>query len=152
MCRQQWILYKDVNEGKEPNKGFRVIPEARFYLPSRKEKYHLFLAAQVSYKRVKFEEGYIVPQQTNYEKLVGIDKVKQMVGSAIRFGYQNYTHAPISRRIFFEASVGLGFKYKWSKLLQTPPENSRKEGYSTFNTSKGLFPDVPIYVRLGYRF
>lgn len=154
-----WIFLNndlELHKRAEDNHGFRISPEVKFYIPGRKERYKWFFAVQTMYKEVTSLHDYIVPIYENdeqvYEQLIGYEWRKQAVAFGGRMGVQT-NFGGKKERMFFEASLGMGVKYKWGGFLQEPPKgSSRRDGKPWISTDEGWYPDLPFKVRLGYRF
>ncbi|WP_343667697.1 DUF3575 domain-containing protein [Chitinophaga sp.] len=151
----QWILY-NLNHYERDNHGFRITPDIKFFLPGRSKHYKMFFAAQALYKQVNLYQNYIVPHIEDgrqvYEELKPYELQKQMFALGGRFGFQT-NFGGENEKFFFEASVGLGLKWRWTHYNQDPPENSYKEGNDWFHVnSNDVLPDIPFKVRFGYRF
>ncbi|WPQ65638.1 DUF3575 domain-containing protein [Chitinophaga sancti] len=153
----QWILY-NMNKYNRENYGFRITPDVKYFFPGRHQHYKWFFAAQALYKQVNHYENYIVPHAENgtqvYEELVKYEQQKQVFALGGRFGFQS-NFGGKDEKFFFEASVGVGLKWKWKHYTQgPPPETGYKEGDDWFHVDDGggALPDIPFKVRFGYRF
>lgn len=154
-----WIFMNskiDLEKRFEGNHGYRITPEVKFFIPGRKERYKWYFAVQTLYKEVSSFRDYIVPvyedgEQVS-EQLTAYERKKHAVAFGGRMGVQT-NFGGKQERLFFDASLGMGVKYKWGGFLQEPPAGSRRKGGKPWiDTDEGWYPDLPFKVRLGYRF
>lgn len=141
---------------RRDNHGFRISPEVKFFIPGKRERYKWFFAVQTLYKEVNSFRDYIVPKYEGgepvYEQLIPYEWKKRAVAFGGRMGVQT-NFGGKQERMFFEASLGMGVKYKWGGFLEQPPKDSRRRGGKPWiDTDEGWYPDLPFKVRLGYRF
>lgn len=103
------------------NRGFRIVPEIRYYDDDVDRRTHRYMGLQLSYKNVKKK----LEQWTNmdnYSKMTLVNLQKQNVTGAFIVGIQN-TH----RRIGFDLNVGIGIKYKIVDVQDDQNNNLVKE-------------------------
>lgn len=106
-------------------RGFRVVPEIRYYDINFRKKLQRYIGLQMSYKQVdKDVEEWIY--KTNHTRLETIHMKKSNFTTTFIGGIQNNSHL-----IGFDLNVGLGFKYK------TLNNNATFNDQNVFNTYFG---------------
>lgn len=144
------ILYDlSENETAGPNKGFRIRPEVRYYFAGKHKTFRGFFGIETSYKQVDFHE-YATMDHENYYERITYPRRKKMAGAAFKAGFQTYFDK--NRRIMFELYGGAGLKYRPADEGGVP-ENvyvSRFKDAWEFGRN-GLWPNIPMGVKIGYR-
>lgn len=87
-------------------RGFRIVPEIRYYDVNFKKNVQRYVGLQMSYKQVHKEvEEWVY--KTNYQQLTTTPLHKTNLTATLIGGLQNNTH-----RIGYDFNLGLGAKYK----------------------------------------
>lgn len=87
-------------------RGFRIVPEIRYYDKGFKKNLHRYVGLQLSYKQVEKDVEQWV-RKMSYRQLESIHLKKNNLAAIFIGGLQNHGH-----RINIDFNIGLGFKYK----------------------------------------
>ncbi len=144
-------------DGPSNISGIRLTPDIKFFLPGKRDAYHLFFGLEGLYKQVKYwghigeldekyPDGSFVPAG-NYRRS------KYIWGLSPTFGMQRYLDK--HQRFQFEFLVGLGFRHRYENWHGVgTPGNNRERGSGDvhyLNPDIGWNVHFPVSVRFAYR-
>ncbi|PUZ27272.1 Protein of unknown function [Chitinophaga costaii] len=153
-----FLLYSTGGDDKAPTtiSGIRLTPDIKFFLPGKKDAYHLFFGVQGLYKQAKYwghinnkdekyPDGSFVPEG-NYRRS------KYIWGISPTFGIQHYLGK--AQRLQLEFTVGFGLRYRYENWygVGTPTDgNNRGKWLNFFNPDIGGNIHIPLSLRFVYR-
>jgi hypothetical protein len=145
-------------------KGFRVLLEPRWYLPSTATQAPFYLALELYFHRITYDRSEVIGRDCQgsdclYFQYMTSRKVYLQERVAFKIGFLTYPPLGPSRSLYFDWSLGLGFRNVDSRYVgdHTLPPNSIFFGSS----SNGWFHrDIPrnggnfvpvAAIRIGYK-
>lgn len=153
------LLYSmpDTYNEHSPHRGFRVLPQVKYYFPGRKHSYRGYVSLQGMYKEV----NYLMEEQIgrewngndyNYYESVEFKERKSVWAGSVNAGFQ--TLIGKQRRIMFEMFIGIGVRHKGFKQFGKPAQEvtfiSIGERFFDFDQD-GDYPHIPMGLKIGYR-
>jgi hypothetical protein len=138
----------------EKYRGFIAGIERKFFKPVKKKNIHPYLALNLSFFKVKYDDqsNYRLNSNPPYLDTFSVDK--QAISFTGKTGWQIVSH-----RFYLDLGIGLGIKYKSTKRSGVENLNAVEQKpidpnvyYSASKAGNSWLPTIPVNIRFGILF